>query len=79
MIRWMLAITFVSVAMVGVLSSRNPALACNKTAGCVMDSLHEDDDMKRDGRMDRAIVAGRDNVEAFRALQAAQQNNPARK
>jgi hypothetical protein len=33
--------------------------------------------MKRDGRMDKAIQAGRANIEAFRALQAAQQHSSA--
>lgn len=56
---------------------RNDAFACNRTAGCVMDSLLEDYAMKRDGRMDKAMTAGRDNIEAFRAMQAAQQKGPA--
>jgi hypothetical protein len=48
------------------------AVACNKTAGCTMDSIYEDYKMRRDGRMDRAMFEGRANVEAFRALQAAE-------
>lgn len=56
-----------------VVPTGHNAFACNKTAGCVMDSLHEDYDMKRNGQMDKAMIAGRKNVEAFRALQAAQQ------
>lgn len=69
------------LAMVGLLSffGRQDALACNRTAGCVMDSLEEDYGMMRDGRMDKAIKAGRDNVEAFRALQAKQKASSAKK
>ena len=65
----------------GLLDSagQHSALACNRTAGCVMDSLHEDYDMKRDGRMGEAMKAGRDNVEAFRAQQAAQPKGSAKK
>jgi hypothetical protein len=62
-----------------VVSTGHNAFACNRTAGCVMDSLHEDYDMKRDGRMDKAMIAGRANVEAFRALQGAQQAYSAKK
>lgn len=64
--------------LLGALGQNN-ALACNRTAGCVMDSLLEDHAMKRDGRMDKAMKAGRDNIEAFRVLQAAQQKGMARK
>lgn len=69
------------LAMAGLLGflDRHDAFACNRTAGCVMDSLEEDYDMMRDGRMDKAIKAGRDNVEAFRALQAKQQAYSAKK
>ena len=62
------------LATAGLLGSagQNDAFACNKTGGCAMDVLHEDYDMRRDGRMDKAMKAGQDNVEAFRALQAKQ-------
>jgi hypothetical protein len=59
-----------------------PATACNRTAGCAMDVLLEDHDMMQNGRMSEAMRAGRENVEAFRALQAAPQaasRPPARK
>jgi hypothetical protein len=52
---------------------QNDAFACNRTAGCAMDSFLEDYEMKRNGQMDKAMQAGRENIEAFRALQAAQQ------
>jgi hypothetical protein len=55
---------------------QNDAFACNRTAGCAMDVLLEDDGMMRDGRMDEAMKAGRENMEAFRALQAGQQKGP---
>jgi len=41
------------------------AFACNKTDGCIFDVIREDNDMRRD-------------VEAFRALQAAQQKGTTR-
>jgi hypothetical protein len=56
--------------------------ACNKTAGCAMDTLEESHDMMRDGRMIAAMAAARANVEAFRALREAEERmvaRPARK
>ncbi|KRE09291.1 hypothetical protein ASE63_21515 [Bosea sp. Root381] len=69
------------LAMAALLTSagQNNALACTKTAGCVMDVFHDDYAMKRDGRMEEAIKAGRANVEAFRALQAAEKAYYARR
>ncbi|WP_454654488.1 hypothetical protein [Bosea beijingensis] len=54
------------------------AFACNKTDGCIFDVIREDNDMRRDGRAEKAMEAGRENVEAFRALQAAQQKGTTR-
>lgn len=53
---------------------QDKALACNKTAGCTMDSVYDDYKMKRDGRMDKAMAEGRANVEDFRAHRAAEQS-----
>ncbi|HEY5795861.1 MAG TPA: hypothetical protein VIU82_12670 [Bosea sp. (in: a-proteobacteria)] len=61
------AIGFLALSLGG-----KPAFACNRTAGCVMDSLQEDYGMMHDGRMEKAMKAGRDNVEAFRRLQEKQ-------
>jgi len=47
----------------------NEAFACNKTSGCVLDVSRENHSMRRDGRAEEAIRAGRANVEAFRSLQ----------
>lgn len=62
------------LATTGLLGSagQNDAVACNKTGGCIMDVIHDDYNMRRDGRMDKAIKAGQDNIEAFRAFQAKQ-------
>jgi hypothetical protein len=49
------------------------ASACNRTAGCVMDSFQESYDMMHSGKMTEAMIAGQDNVEAFRRLQAQEQ------
>ncbi|KRE00665.1 hypothetical protein ASE61_19540 [Bosea sp. Root670] len=53
-------------------ASQNDAVACSKTGGCAMDVIHEDYNMRRDGRADKAMRAGQDNIEAFRAFQAKQ-------
>lgn len=79
MTRWIFVGTVAVTVMFGVSASRNTVFACSKTTGCIMESLREDYDMKHDGRMDKAMAAGRANIEAFRALQAAQQNGPARR
>lgn len=62
------------LATTGILApaGQNNAFACNKTDGCVMDVIREDNNMRRDGRSDKAIKAGQDNIEAFRLLQAKQ-------
>lgn len=75
--RWMLVGTVVAIGFLALSLGGRPAFACNRTAGCVMDSLQEDYGMMRDGRMDEAMKAGRENVEAFRALQAGQRMLPA--
>lgn len=51
----------------------SPAAACNRTAGCTMDVLHEGDAMMRDGRMTEAMRAGQENIQAFHRQQAADQ------
>lgn len=54
-------------------ASGQPAAACNKTAGCVMDVLLESHEMMEDGRMAQGMREGRENIEAFQRLQAAEQ------
>ena len=56
------------IAAIGTFSHVDKAFACTKTNGCVMDIFRDDYDMKRDGRMDKAMQAGQDNMEAFRKL-----------
>jgi hypothetical protein len=73
MISWMLAGAAAVSALVVISSGQNVAFACNRTAGCTTDVQLEDYQMKRDGRMDEALRAGRDNAEAFRKLQAAEE------
>ncbi|HEV7336715.1 MULTISPECIES: hypothetical protein [Bosea] len=70
--------TLVTAALL-CFAGQNDAFACTKTAGCVMDVFHEDYDMKRNGRMEEAIRAGRANVEAFRAYQQAEKTYAARR
>lgn len=41
------------------------AAACNRTAGCVMDTLEENYQMMRSDKMNKAISAGQDNITAF--------------
>lgn len=60
-------------SMVWLWAASHPAQACNKTAGCVMDTFEENYDMMRDGRMTEAMAAGRANVEAFRRLREAEE------
>lgn len=79
MIRWILVGTIAATAALAVSSGHGAAFACNRIAGCTMDVFREDYEMKRDGRMDEAIQAGRENVQAFRAPQPAQQKGNARK
>ena len=61
-------------AMICPCIGSQPAQACNKTAGCAMDTLEESHDMMRDGRMSEAMAAGRANVEAFRRLREAEES-----
>lgn len=56
-----------------VLAGSNPAAACNRTAGCVMDVLWETYEMQQDGRWQQCLRAGQDNIEAFRRLRAAEE------
>jgi hypothetical protein len=77
--KWMLVGMVAVISMLDVAAGRNGAQACNRTAGCAMDSFREDYDMKHDGRMDEAMKAGRENMEAFRAMQAGQQKGSAKK
>lgn len=73
MIRWVLAGMIAVSTLVAFSSGQNVAFACNRTAGCAMDVLLEDYEMKRNGKMDEAMRAGRENVKAFRELQAAEE------
>lgn len=61
----------ISVGFIGSFG-QSDAFACNKTSGCVLDVSREDYSMRRDGRAEEAIRAGRANVEAFRSLQEAE-------
>jgi hypothetical protein len=72
MIRCMILGIVAAVSLLSVTVGRNAAFACMKTNGCNHEVANEDHEMKRDGRMDKAIQAGRDNVEAFKAFQAAE-------
>lgn len=54
-------------------AASHSAEACNKIAGCAMDTLEESHDMMLDGRMSEAMAAGRANVEAFRRLREAEE------
>ena len=69
-----LAINFLVGIFVGSIS-----FACNRRASCVMDCLCEDYKMKQDGRMNQAILAGGENMVAFRTLQRTQQLSPAKR
>ena len=51
-----------------------PAAACNRTAGCVMDNIHENYDMMHSDKMEKAIAAGKDNIDAFNRLREAERN-----
>lgn len=76
------AVVLLLGGMIWLLAASHSAQACNKIAGCVMDTLEENRDMMRDGRMTEAMAAGRANVEAFRALREAEQGmerRPAKK
>ena len=77
MIRQFLLASLLAVSGLLASANHNDAFACSKTAGCVMDVFRDDYNMKRDGRMEEAIKAGRSNVEAFRALEAKQKANSA--
>ncbi len=61
-------------AIVAILSATtaNHAAACNRTAGCTMDTLLENDEMMRSEGMSKAMRAGQDNIDAFRKLQASE-------
>lgn len=61
-------ITATSIAMMVLAAQTNSAFACNKINGCVYDNMYENYDMMHSGGMAAAIEAGRENVEAFRAL-----------
>jgi hypothetical protein len=56
---------------VGLISLQS-ASACNRTAGCAMDTLLEDYTMMHNGKMNDAMAAGKDNIDAFRRLQEAE-------
>lgn len=60
-------------AAIGLSLSSAPAAACNKTNGCTMDVLLEEDQMMRDGRMTQAMQEGQANMEAFRRQREAEQ------
>lgn len=49
-----------------------PATACNRTAGCAMDVLHENYEMMHSDKMSKAMREGQDNIAAFRRLQEAE-------
>lgn len=53
-------------------ASQSSVFACLATNGCVISTMRDDYNMKRDGRMEKAMEAGRDNMEAFKAMQNGQ-------
>lgn len=67
------AVAVISVNVMSYEIGLRPAAACNRTAGCAMDSFQESYDMMHSGKMTEAMRAGQDNIEAFRRLQAAEQ------
>ena len=78
MIRHIILASILATAGLLGTTGQNEAFACNRTAGCVMDTFLEDYAMKHDGRMEEAIKAGRANVEAFKAYQQAEKAYEAR-
>lgn len=55
------------------------AAACNKIPGCIMDNIHENYDMMHSDKMNKAISAGKDNIDAFKRLRDAEQNAASRR
>ena len=53
------------------------AFSCNRTAGCAMDSMLENYDMMHSNKMKDAMIAGKENIEAFRRLQEAERKRGA--
>jgi hypothetical protein len=72
MTRWML-LGAAACAVLGLAAGSHAAFACTKNNGCTFDVLNEDYKMMHDGRMNEAMMAGRANMEAFRAMREADQ------
>lgn len=69
---------YLGVHVVSNVSGADLALACNRTAGCVMDNMWENYDMMHSDKMKDAMSAGKDNIQAFRRLQEAERKHGAR-
>ncbi len=63
---------FTGLNVAAGLISLQAASACNRTAGCAMDTILEDHTMMHNGKMNDAMAAGKDNIDAFRRLQEAE-------
>ncbi|WP_156412170.1 hypothetical protein [Bosea sp. Root483D1] len=63
---------FLGLSIITGLIGLRSASACNRTAGCAMDSLLEDHMMMQNGKMKDAMAAGKDNIDAFHRLQEAE-------
>jgi len=57
-------------------ASQSSVFACLATNGCVISTMRDDYNMKRDGRMEKAMEAGRENMEAFKAMQNGHASSP---
>ncbi len=71
-----------AISLITMLSSNGmglgPAVACNRIAGCIMDNILENYDMMHTDKMNEAIAAGKENVDAFNRLREAERNAASR-
>ena len=72
-----LTAAIVAVAGLAGLGSA-PASACNRIDGCNWEAINQNRDMMASGRMDEAMRAGQDNIEAYRSLLRREQEYRAR-
>jgi hypothetical protein len=77
MIKRVVVGTMVVLAGLMISTGQYVAFACTKTNGCVMDVAREDYNMKQTGGLNRAILDGRANIQAFQQLQAAERGRAA--
>lgn len=66
------AMTFAAINLISEAIGSRPAAACNRLAGCTMDVLHESYEMMHTGKMNEAMRADQDNIDAFRRLREAE-------